>query len=201
MARREADAEAGLIGPADFDFEILQDARASSNWRKRLVDIGVEPMFLGGPHQLRRALKNYKIGDVYQDRLRHHALMKAGKDAALYFSLHFDDESNPKGVVRGHLASGTVVTYSTSSHTASANSACTSCRSEGLEACVIPWDKAVRKGHLEAFADDDEIQVSIESWLAAIKREVKRSGRDHVSFRRQLYKVSARLEDEPLFMT
>lgn len=101
------------------------------------------------------------------DKLRHQALAKTGKDAVLYFSLHFDNKSNPKGVVRGDLSSNTGVKCYASILYISTKSACTSCRSTGLEACEIPWDEAVLKGHLKAFVDTDKSQASVKLWLAA----------------------------------
>ncbi|BGP30272.1 hypothetical protein JCM10296v2_002025 [Rhodotorula toruloides] len=103
MAQREADAEAGLIGPGEFDLEILEDARASTVWTNRLIDAGVNHVFLGGPTQFRRGLRRYKGGTVYQDKLRHYALASAGEDVILFFSRHFDHPADPDGAIRGHL--------------------------------------------------------------------------------------------------
>lgn len=203
LARREADAEAGTIGPGDFEFEVLEEIRKSTHWRAKLVSIGVEPIFLDGPQQFRRALTLMRRSPEYQDVQRKKSIANASEEAMLFISQHITGTDNLAALLRGSLSSsynyrrGTVQFRQTTAREdlfLSMCHACEECATLGFAACAMPLEEAVESGILIDLTSHSAVLKSVDSWFKTIEYEEEKRGRLHLRLHDQLLQAAATLE-------
>lgn len=176
LAKAEADAEAGIIGPNDLQFRILEDARASSSWKTRLRELGVPEW--SDAMQFRRGLDRYKLDETpYNASFRRHkALQQAGEGAILVWSPHFAQSTT--AVQRGHLVAGGNFTnqrYGFGDLRWRPSLRCDrvpiTCTQLGLSACVVSYREAITTGAIFSACTAADVTKNLEGWQDALAYE------------------------------